>query len=188
MKVFGEFKCPECGSNRFGTSNATDWGKAVGHCHGFDKDDYPCHFSWKRTAENDAKYFHNKDESMNCTPLALINAIRNSFIGSEEVYTQGSCYQLHLILKAVFPQARQWVIDPPLHVLTEIDGRFYDIYGEQPTSDINEDEEEGFFVYCVATGCMKATYPSEDESMVDCKRDIKLNLSTWDINYPHNEN
>lgn len=121
---------------------------------------------------------------MNCSPLDLIRAIKDSFIGSEDVYTKGSCYQLHLILKTVFPQAKQWVIDSPLHVLTEIDGKFYDIYGEQPTSDVNEDGEDGFFVYCEATGGMEDVYPSDDDSMITCKRDINRNLSTWDCEYP----
>lgn len=118
-----------------------------------------------------------------CSPLDLINTVRNSFIGSEDVYTKGSCYQLHLILKTVFPQAKQWVLDSPLHIFTEIDGKFYDIYGEMPTSEINDEGEEGFFVYCQLTSGMESVIPSDDESMVSCKRDINRSLSTWDYEY-----
>lgn len=118
-----------------------------------------------------------------CSPLELIEAIRSSFIGSEDVYTKGSCYQLHLILKAVYPQAKQWVLDSPLHIFTEIDGKFYDIYGEMPTSEVNDEGEEGFFVYCQLTSGMESVIPSDDESMVSCKRDINRNLSTWDYEY-----
>lgn len=49
-KVFGKFKCPECGSYRFGTSNCTspieEW---IGHCNG-----WGCKFEWPRS--DDAKY------------------------------------------------------------------------------------------------------------------------------------
>lgn len=120
---------------------------------------------------------------MSTSPSELIDAIRCSFIGSEDVYTKGSCYQLYLILKTVFPQAKQWVIDSPLHVVTEIDGKFYDIHGELAISGVNDDGDDGFFVYCEATGRMEDACQSDDESMVDCKRDIYRNLSTWDYEY-----
>ena len=59
--------------------------------------------------------------------LSFIQTVRNSFGGSVNVYTNGSCYQFYRILKKVFPQARAWYnID---HVITEIDGKFYDITG-----------------------------------------------------------
>jgi hypothetical protein len=58
----------------------------------------------------------------------FIATIRDSFIGSQQVYTEGSCYHFYLILKQVFPQAECWYdLD---HVITKIDERFYDITGE----------------------------------------------------------
>ena len=58
----------------------------------------------------------------------FIATIRDSFIGSQQVYTEGSCYHFYLILKEVFPQAICWYdLD---HIITEIDGKFYDITGE----------------------------------------------------------
>ena len=67
------------------------------------------------------------------TVLFFIQTIRNSFGGSVEVYTKGSCYQFYKILKQVFPQATAWYnID---HVITEINGKFYDITGRVKKDD-----------------------------------------------------
>lgn len=53
----GEFKCPECGSNRFGTSNclAKNPADMIGHCHGAG-----CRFTWSRA--DDKKYFSERGE------------------------------------------------------------------------------------------------------------------------------
>lgn len=64
---------------------------------------------------------HTKIES-------FIAALRDSFIGSQQVYTQGSCYHLYLILKEVFPEALPYYDGD--HVITKIDGKYYDITGE----------------------------------------------------------
>jgi len=58
----------------------------------------------------------------------FIAKIRDSFVGSQQVYTNGSCYHFYLILKEVFPQAKCWY--DMSHIVTEIDGKFYDITGE----------------------------------------------------------
>lgn len=58
---------------------------------------------------------------------AFIKTIRESFVGAETVYTTGSCYQFYKILKLIFPQANAYYNSD--HVITEIDGRFYDISG-----------------------------------------------------------
>ena len=62
------------------------------------------------------------------TVESFIARIRDSFIGSQQVYTEGSCYHFYLILKEVFPQAECWYDQD--HVLTKIDGKYYDIVGE----------------------------------------------------------
>lgn len=62
------------------------------------------------------------------SPEFFIQTIRESFKGSEIVYTQGSCYKFYKILKQVFPEAKAYYNSD--HVLTEIGGRFYDITGE----------------------------------------------------------
>lgn len=60
--------------------------------------------------------------------IGFITLIRESFVGAETVYTTGSCYQLYRILKFVFPQANAYYNSD--HVITEINGRYYDITGE----------------------------------------------------------
>ena len=62
------------------------------------------------------------------SPLDFITSIRESFKGSVDVYTKGSCYQFYLILKQVFPDAIAYYNQD--HVITLIDGKFYDITGE----------------------------------------------------------
>jgi len=58
----------------------------------------------------------------------FISVIRDSFVGSQQVYTEGSCYHFYLILKQIFPSAEPYFdLD---HVLTKVDGKFYDITGE----------------------------------------------------------
>lgn len=59
---------------------------------------------------------------------SFIATVRDSFIGAQQVYTEGSCYHFHLILKEVFPEAEPYYdLD---HIITKIDGKFYDITGE----------------------------------------------------------
>ena len=58
----------------------------------------------------------------------FIAAIRDSFIGSQHVYTEGSCYHFYLILKQVFPDAEPYFDED--HIVTKIDGKYYDITGE----------------------------------------------------------
>lgn len=85
-------------------------------------------------------------------PIELIGAIRNSFKQSVNVYTEGGCYQFYKILKVAFPQAKAYYDSD--HVITEIDGKFYDITGivEKKTHlpvDGNFDHEElNELTYC----------------------------------------
>ena len=58
----------------------------------------------------------------------FIQTIRDSFIGSQQVYTEGSCYLFYLILKQVFPEAIAYYDAD--HVITKIGDKFYDITGE----------------------------------------------------------
>ena len=46
----------------------------------------------------------------------FIAKIRDSFIGSQQVYTEGSCYHFYLILKEVFIDAECWYDED--HVVT----------------------------------------------------------------------
>ena len=76
---------------------------------------------------------------MNEKVEAFIATIRDSFIGSQQVYTGGSCYHFYLILKQVFPQAQPYYDAD--HIISEIDGRYYDITGEVNPMDYAECEE-----------------------------------------------
>ena len=58
---------------------------------------------------------------------SFISVIKNSFYGSEIVYTHGSCYQFFLILKQVFPSAKAYYNNN--HVITKIGTKYYDING-----------------------------------------------------------
>jgi hypothetical protein len=69
----------------------------------------------------------------------FIATVRDSFIGSQQVYTEGSCYHFYSILKQVFPQAIALFDND--HIVTEIDGKIYDITGEV-RRDVSMDKYE----------------------------------------------
>lgn len=78
--------------------------------------------------------------------LKFISTIRNSFIGADYVYTNGSCFQFYRILKCVFPQAIAYYNGD--HIVSMIDGRMYDVNGEiecsssfLPLSDYHNEEQ-----------------------------------------------
>lgn len=73
-------------------------------------------------------YIDPKLKNKHSEILHFIKTIRNSFGGSKYVYTNGSCYQFYKILKLVFPQAIGYYNSD--HVITKINGRYYDITGE----------------------------------------------------------
>ena len=55
------------------------------------------------------------------------------------MYTEGSCYHFYLILKEVFPDAEPYYDND--HIVTKIDGKFYDITGEV-RHDVSMDKYE----------------------------------------------
>ncbi|QDT46182.1 hypothetical protein Pan258_01990 [Symmachiella dynata] len=62
--------------------------------------------------------------------IAFIKVVRDSFHDASIVYTFGGCYGFHLILKHVFPSAIPYLTEEKNHIVSRIDGRYYDIYGE----------------------------------------------------------
>lgn len=58
----------------------------------------------------------------------VIQAIRDSFIGSEHVYKNGSCWHFANILKTIFPEGEIW--ENFEHCIFHFEGKFYDIEGE----------------------------------------------------------
>lgn len=67
--------------------------------------------------------------------LTLITAIRESFVGSEKVYTEGSCFKFYQILKSQWSDATPYISKDRSHIVTEIALDLYDING------LVEDEE-----------------------------------------------
>lgn len=80
----------------------------------------------------------------------FISTIRDSFIGSQQVYTEGSCYHFFLILKEVFPEAECYY--DTYHVVTKIGDYFYDITGKVIKSN------ESFKMENLPTYGLKAPY------------------------------
>lgn len=82
---------------------------------------------------------------------SFIAKIRDSFIGSQQVYTEGSCYHFYLILKEVFHNAEPWYDNE--HIVTKIDNKFYDITGE-----VRKDELDMFKYQRLPSYQLKAPY------------------------------
>lgn len=45
-------------------------------------------------------------------------------------FLEGNCYYFYVILKSQFPQAHPYYVPEDCHVITEIDGAFFDITGK----------------------------------------------------------
>ena len=78
------------------------------------------------------------------TPIEFIKALAETDIYIEMIYMQGGCYQFYRLLKTLYPQAVPYLVkydDKSSqfdHVITEIDGRFYDITGEVTPNQYKE--------------------------------------------------
>lgn len=74
-------------------------------------------------------------------PGEVINIIREIWPGGYEPFS-GGCWRFHRLLKAIWPDARGWYDHD--HIITEIDGRCYDINGPaERTKDFIEADEFG---------------------------------------------
>jgi len=74
--------------------------------------------------------------------LNIIGLIRDSSSQMEQIYLYGSCMNFYCILHAIFPQAKAFYNQN--HVVTEIDGRYYDITG---SINRKEFESEGYMPF-----------------------------------------
>jgi len=61
------------------------------------------------------------------TPIDFIKTIRESFIGSEIVYTNGSCVKFSMILLHLYPSGK--ILYDLDHAIFEYEGECYDING-----------------------------------------------------------
>jgi len=104
-----------------------------------------------------------------CTPEQLISSIRSSFIGSEQVYTQGSCILFYQILKTVYPGAKPYWSNKARHMITKIGKEYYDITGKvECTPDYTHDGKEEYASISIAvafpqkgTRCKRFTTPKK---------------------------
>jgi hypothetical protein len=58
----------------------------------------------------------------------VIASIRDSFVGSEHVYKNGSCWWFARILKTIYPNGL--IYENHSHAVFFLDGKYYDIEGE----------------------------------------------------------
>lgn len=69
---------------------------------------------------------------------SFLKALRESDFYIPYIYTYGGCYQLYKILKTIFPVAKPYIGVNFAHVVTMIDGIFYDINGEVKVAEPDE--------------------------------------------------
>lgn len=62
--------------------------------------------------------------------IDFIDALRESDEYIETIYTFGSCYKFHLLLKRLFPECEPYIGELREHVISEYKGKYYDITGE----------------------------------------------------------
>lgn len=63
-------------------------------------------------------------------PTDVIHAIRTSDAYISYIYLNGGCYQFHLVLKSLFPEATAHINATKDHIATQIGDVFYDITGQ----------------------------------------------------------
>lgn len=85
----------------------------------------------------------------------LISQIRDSFNGSVEVYTKGSCIRFCMILKTVYP--RGIILYNSDHAIFELNNRYYDITGEVASSSCHLSIEEYGILKCYELMNLKYT-------------------------------
>jgi hypothetical protein len=83
-------------------------------------------------------------------PLEVISAIRKSFIGSEQVYTNGSCVMFYFILKTIFKSAKPYWNIEARHMITRIGNKYYDINGLVSNTKGYELDKREFTSYPIA--------------------------------------
>lgn len=75
-----------------------------------------------------------KKKSTHKEVINFIKVIRESFGDSSIIYKWGGCYGFYTILKHLFPEAVAYFSDEDHdHILSKINGRYYDIDGEYDT-------------------------------------------------------
>lgn len=65
--------------------------------------------------------------------LLFLGTLREAHADMVHIYTQGSCYRLYLLLRVAFNGCTPY--SDINHVITKIEGRYYDITGEAQRTD-----------------------------------------------------
>jgi hypothetical protein len=73
--------------------------------------------------------------------LTFINTLRETDIYIKYIFSQGSCYQFYLLLKAMYPDAKPYIDNEDGHIASLIDGVLYDIEGLIPADEIADFRE-----------------------------------------------
>lgn len=63
------------------------------------------------------------------TPEQFLEVLKNSDRYIETIFEQGGCYQLFVILSTLFDDATPYINQEKNHIVTMINGKFYDITG-----------------------------------------------------------
>lgn len=72
---------------------------------------------------------HTPTQAAHYKVIYFLSALRSAANIMVEIYTNGGCYRLHELLKILYPSATAYS-NRDAHVITKIEGRFYDINGE----------------------------------------------------------
>lgn len=104
------------------------------------------------------------------TPESFLRRLRDSFPDSIHVYTRGSCFQLFLLLREIWPDSKPWYDGIEGHVYTEINGKFFDIKGEAEKKDhwYRLEREPRIFVEAFSWRCTDAMVSRLDRIALVC--------------------
>ena len=61
--------------------------------------------------------------------LFLVNSLRKTDKYIQSIFTQGGCYQFHLFIIKLYPNAKPLIHKNKDHIITEIESEFLDING-----------------------------------------------------------
>lgn len=61
--------------------------------------------------------------------LFLVNSLRETDKYIQSIFMQGGCYQFHLFIKKLYPNAKPLIHKNKDHIITEIENEFLDING-----------------------------------------------------------
>lgn len=84
----------------------------------------------------------------------FIAIIRESHSQMVNIFSKGSCWNFFLILRKIYPDAIPY--DNQNHIVTKINGRFYDITGDVTNKIIKDKSYVPFFTIFAGKGTRRA--------------------------------